>query len=131
MTERRRTHSNPDFEARFAYTRGLRVGNVVHIAGTAASEPDGSVTPGGMGPQTERCLTIIKTALEDLGATLAEVVRIRIYVTDIAQFEAVGGPLRAAFADHPPTSTLVEVSALVDPEMLVEIEAEAIIDGGD
>ena len=131
MTERRRVHSNPEFERRFAYCRAVRVGGVVHVSGTAASEPDGSVTAGGMGPQTERCLSIIEQALDGLGGGMSDVVRIRIYVTDISQFEAVGEPLRRAFSDSPPASTLVEVSALVDPEMVVEIEAEAIIDGAD
>ncbi len=131
MTERRRVHSNPEFERRFAYCRAVRVGDVIHVSGTAASEADGSVTPGGMGPQTERCLRIIEGAIGELGGGMSDVVRIRIYVTDITQFEGVAEPLRRAFGDSPPTSTLVEVSGLVDAEMLVEIEAEAIIDGGD
>ena len=131
MTERQRVHSNPEFERRFAYCRAVRVGDVIHVSGTAASEADGSVTPGGMGPQTERCLSIIERALDDLGGGMADVVRIRIYVTDIHQFDGVAEPLRLAFGDSPPTSTLVEVSALIDPEMLVEIEAEAIIDATD
>ena len=128
MTDRQRTHSNPDFEARFAYCRALRVGNLIHVSGTAAVEEDGSVTPGGAGPQTARCLAIIKAAVEDLGGSLADVVRLRMYITDISQTDSMGAHLRAAFADAPPTSTLVEVSGLVDPEMIVEIEAEAIID---
>lgn len=128
MTNRRRSHSNPEFETRFAYCRALRVGNLIHVSGTAAVEDDGSVTPGGAGPQTARCLAIIKAALEELGGSLADVVRLRMYITDIDQTESMGEHLRAAFADAPPTSTLVEVSGLVDPEMVVEIEAEAITD---
>ena len=128
MTERIRVHSNPDFEARFAYCRAIRVGNLVHVSGTAAVEPDGSVTPGGVGPQTARCLAIIRAALEEQGASLDDVVRVRIYITDISQHEATAEHLQAAFGAAPPTSTMVEVSGLVDPEMMVEIEAEAIID---
>ena len=128
MTERRRTSSGGPFEKRFAYCRALRVGNQIHVSGTAAVEPDGSVTPGGVGPQTARCLAIIEAALDDLGASLADVVRIRIYITDIEQYEATGEHLRAAFSDAPPTATMVEVSGLIDPEMIVEIEADAIID---
>ena len=128
MTDRDRTHSNPHFEARFAYSRAVRVGNQIHVSGTAAVEPDGSVTPGGIGPQTARCLAIIAGALDDLGGTLTDVVRVRIYVTDVSQFEALAEHLQAAFADAPPASTLVEVSGLIDPDMLVEIEADAIID---
>ena len=128
MIDRQRTHSNPAFEARFAYCRALRVGSLIHVSGTAAVEEDGSVTPGGAGPQTARCLAIIKAAIEDLGGSLADVVRLRMYITDIGLAESMGEHLRAAFADHPPTSTLVEVSGLIDPEMVIEIEAEAIID---
>lgn len=131
MSKRQRTHSNPDFEARFAYCRALRVGNLIHVSGTAAVEPDGSVTPGGAGPQTARCLEIIRAAIEDLGGSLADVVRLRMYITDIGQAASMGEHLRAAFADSPPTSTLFEVSGLVEPEMIVEIEAEAVIDAAD
>ncbi|MCY3732967.1 MAG: RidA family protein [Chloroflexi bacterium] len=131
MTERQRTHSNLAFEARFGYCRALRVGNLIHVSGTAAVETDGSVTPGGAGAQTARCLEIIEAAIEDLGGTLADIVRLRMYITDINQAALMGELLRSAFADTPPTSTLVEVSGLVDPEMIVEIEAEAIIDATD
>lgn len=131
MIDRQRTHSNPAFEARFAYCRALRVGNLIHVSGTAAVEEDGSVTPGGVGPQTARCLEIIRTAIEDLRGSLTDVVRLRMYITDISLTDSMGEHLRSAFADAPPTSTLVEVTALVDPEMLVEIEAEAIIDPPD
>lgn len=131
MTERQRTQSTSPFEHRFAYARAVRVGNQIHVSGTAAIEPDGSVTPGGAGPQTARCLEIIRAALEELGASFADVVRTRIYLTDISQYEIVGEHHRAAFADAPPAATMVEVTALIDPDMLVEIEAEAIIDAAD
>ncbi len=98
------------------------------MSGTAAVESDDSVTRGGGGPQTARCLAIIEAALTELGARLSDVVRIRIYITDISQYEATAAPLRAAFADTPPTATLVEVSGLLEPKMMIEIEAEAIID---
>lgn len=131
MTERQRTSSGGPFEERFAYCRAVRVGNQIHVSGTAAVEPDGRVTPGGVGPQTAQCLTIIGDALSDLGGSLADVVRVRIFITDISQHEATGEHLRAAFGDHPPAATMVEVSGLIDPEMLVEIEADAIIDAAD
>ncbi len=131
MIERRRVQSGSPLEAQFAYCRAIRVGNQVHVSGTAAFEPDGSVTPGGVGPQTARCIQIIEAALSELGATLADVVRTRLYITDISQYQAMAEHLRAAFADARPTSTLVEVSALIDPEMIVEIEVEAIIDAAD
>ena len=102
MSERRRTSSGGPFEQRFAYCRAVRVGNQIHISGTAAVEADGSVTPGGVGPQTARCLAIISAALVDLGGSLADVVRVRIYISDIGEYEATGEHLRAAFGDAPP-----------------------------
>ncbi|MDE2745093.1 MAG: RidA family protein [Chloroflexota bacterium] len=131
MSERRRTSSSGPFEERFGYCRAIRVGNQVHVSGTAAVEADGRVTQGGMGPQTARCLAIIGDAIVNLGGSLADVVRVRIYVTDISQYEATGAHLRAAFGDHPPAATMVEVSGLIDPEMLVEIEVDAVIDAAD
>lgn len=131
MSNRQRTHSNKQFEDRFAYCRAIRVGDLVHVSGTAAVEPDGSVAPGGVGPQTARCLAIIEASLQDLGASMSDVVRVRIYITDIGEYQATADHLRRAFADAPPTSTMVEVTGLIDPEMMVEIEAEAIIDAAD
>jgi len=127
MITRERTSSGGPFEERFGYCRAVRVGNQIHVSGTAAVEQDGRVTPGGVGAQTARCLTIIGDALADLGGSLADVVRVRIYITDIGQYEATGEHLRAAFGDHPPAATMVEVSGLIDPEMLVEIEVDAVI----
>ena len=131
MTKRQRTSSGGPFERRFAYCRAVRVGDTIHVSGTAAVEPDGRVTPGGMGAQTARCLNIIDDALADLGGSLADVVRVRMYVTDIGQHEETGDHLRAAFGDHPPAATMVEVTGLIDPAMMIEIEADAIIDAGD
>lgn len=131
MTKRQRTSSGGPFEQRFGYCRAVRAGNQIHVSGTAAVEADGSVTPGGVGPQTARCLAIIESALLDLGSSLADVVRIRIFITDITQYEATGEHLRAAFGEHPPAATMVEVSGLIDPAMLVEIEADAISGAAD
>jgi isochorismate pyruvate lyase len=131
MSDRRRTSSGGPFEERFAYCRAVRAGSQIFISGSAAVEPDGQVTPGGVGPQTARCLAIIEDALSDLGGRMSNVVRVRIYITDISQFEATGEHLQAAFANSPPAATMVEVSGLVDPQMMVEIEADAIIDAAD
>lgn len=127
MITRERTSSGGPFEERFGYCRAVRVGNQIHLSGTAAVEPDGRVTPGGVGAQTARCLAIIGDALADLGGSLADVVRVRIYITDIGEYEATGDHLRAAFGAHPPAATMVEVSGLIDPEMLVEIEVDAVL----
>ena len=98
------------------------------VTGTAAVGEDGEVI--GVGDaytQTKRCLEIIETALKDAGAALEDVVRTRIFVTNISQWEAVGRAHGEMFGEIFPATTMVEVSALIDPDMLVEIEADAII----
>ena len=125
---RRHTQSASPFESQFGYCRAVRVGNQIIVSGTAAIEPDGSVTDGDAGVQAARCLAIIESALVELGASLRDVVRTRIYLTDVSQYPLVGEAHRAAFGDVRPAATLVEVSALIDPAMLVEIEVDAIID---
>ena len=124
---RQRAHSNPTFEAQFGYARAVRTGRWIHVSGTAATEADGRVTPGGAGPQAERCLAIIQAALAELGGSLQDVVRTRMYLTDINDYQTVGAVHQAAFAEVRPASTLVAVSALIDPAMLVEIEADALL----
>ena len=131
MTTRRSSQSASPFETQFGYARAVRVGNLIHVSGTAALEPDGSVTPGGAGPQTERCLAIIASALAELDSSLADVVRTRIFISDIRQYPAVGEVHHATFADVRPAATMVEVSALIHPDMIVEIEADAVIDAAD
>jgi isochorismate pyruvate lyase len=124
----RRTFSGAPWEEAVGYCRALRAGNVVYVTGTAPVDPDGSVhAPGDGYPQTVRCLEIIRGALESLGASLQDVVRTRMFVTDINRWEEYGQAHREAFGDHPPTTTLVEVGSLIHPDMLIEIEAEAVI----
>ncbi|HEU4570240.1 MAG TPA: RidA family protein [Gemmatimonadales bacterium] len=111
------------------YSRATRVGERVVVAGTTGLGPDGRVVPGGMEAQARQALRNIVAALEQLGARPADVVRTRIFVTDISQWEAAGRAHGEVFADIRPASTMVEVRRLIDPEMLVEIEAEAIVVG--
>ena len=110
-----------------AYSRAVRVGSSVHVAGTAGVESDGQVR-GDAYAQTVRALAIIKDALAQSGAALADVVRTRIYVTDIGQWEAVGRAHGEIFGAVRPASTMVEVNRLIHPSMLVEIEADAVIE---
>ncbi len=131
MTSRRSTQSASPFEEQFAFARAVRVGNLIHVSGTAAIEPDGTVTPGGAGPQTRRCLAIIESALTELDSSLSDVVRTRIFITDISQYPAVAEAHHSAFADIRPAATMVEVSALIHPDMVIEIEADAVIDAAD
>jgi len=110
------------------YSRAVRVDHHVYVAGTTAVGADGRVVgPGDPRAQTIHILQVIQRALEEAGARLDHVVRTRIYVTDIRQWDAIGRAHGEFFRDIRPAATMVEVRRLIDPEMLVEIEADAII----
>jgi len=125
-----RVHSGAPWEAVVGYCRALRAGNLVYVTGTAPVAEDGSSVhaPGDAYAQTRRCLDIIGSALAGLGVGMENVTRTRIFVTDITRWEEYGRAHREVFGAHPPTTTLVEVRALIHPDMLVEIEADAVAD---
>jgi enamine deaminase RidA (YjgF/YER057c/UK114 family) len=121
--------SGTKWEPIVGYSRVVKVGKFVYVSGTTATDSQGNVV--GMedaGAQTIQALKNIQRALESVGARLEDMVRTRIYVTDIKRWEEVGKAHGAFFKEIRPTTTMVEVKALVNPEMLVEIEAEAVLD---
>ncbi len=114
-------------EAAVGYSRAVRVGDAVYVSGTTATRDGALVGAGDAAAQTRQILANLAWALEQAGATLADVVRYRVFVTDIGIWPQVAAELVRAFGDIRPANTLVAINGLVDPEMLVEIEADAIV----
>jgi isochorismate pyruvate lyase len=127
MTPVSRAYSHAPWETEVGYCRAVRAGDHIYVTGTAPVADDGGVfAPGDGYAQARRCLEIIRKALNDLGAGLEHVVRTRMFVTDIKRWPEFGRAHREFFATHPPATTMVEVRALIHPDMLIEIEADAV-----
>jgi enamine deaminase RidA (YjgF/YER057c/UK114 family) len=122
MTERRNVSSGSEFEELVGYSRAVRTGPFVVVAGTTAPGDD-------IAAQTREALRRTEIALREVGASMTDVVRTRIYVTDISMWREVGAVHAAVFGDIRPAATMVEVSALISPELMVEIEVDAFLDG--
>lgn len=129
MSEKRRNHSSgTTWEARYGYSRAVRVGRTIHVSGTTPTDEKTEIV--GVGDpyaQTVRTIANIRSALEALDARLEDVVRTRIYVIRIDDWEAVGRAFNEHFSRIRPAATLIEVSRLIHPDVLVEIEAEAYL----
>ncbi len=129
QTPRQRASSGSPYESRIGISRGVRAGRFISIAGTAPLSADGqTVAPGDAAAQARRCFEIIAAALAQLGASLSDVVRTRILLTRIEDWEAVAQVHGEFFKDIRPANTTMQVVRFIDPDWLVEIEADAVID---
>ena len=128
---RTRVSSGSPYEPKVGISRAVRAGSIVTVAGTAPLGPDGrTVGRGDPTAQARRCLEIIATALADAGASLQHVVRTRILLTRIEDWQSVAAVHGEIFRDIRPVNTIMQVSRFIDPDWLVEIEADAVIDEG-
>jgi enamine deaminase RidA (YjgF/YER057c/UK114 family) len=121
--------SGSPYEPKVGISRAVRVGNIISVAGTAPLGPDGrTVGRGDAGAQARRCLEIIAAALEKAGASMTQVVRTRILLTRIDDWQAVAAVHGEFFRDIRPVNTIMQISRFIDPDWLVEIEADAVVD---
>jgi enamine deaminase RidA (YjgF/YER057c/UK114 family) len=126
--KRQNISSGSPFEKSIGFSRAVRIGNIISVSGTAPIADDGSPAfPGDLYNQTRRCLAIIERAICEAGGTLENVIRTRMFLTDITRWEEAARAHGELFADIRPAATMVEVKGLINPEWLVEMEADCVI----
>ena len=130
LSDRSNYSSGTPWESIAGYSRAVRVGNIIEVAGTTAVDAEGQVVGAGdIGEQTDYIYNKIRNALNDAGSKMSDVIRTRMYLTDINDWETVARVHGDIFSDIKPVSTLVEVSGLIDEELLIEIEVSAVVSG--
>ena len=130
LSDRSNYSSGAPWESIAGYSRAVRVGNIIEVAGTTAVDTEGQVVGAGdISKQTGYIFNKIRNALNDAGSKMSDVVRTRMYLTDINDWETVARVHGDIFSDIKPVSTLVEVSGLIDEELLIEIEVSAVVSG--
>ena len=128
--ERILVSSGANWEEKVGYSRAVRTGPHIHVSGTTATDEKGNIVgEGDAYKQTVQAINNIQMALEEADASLTDIVRTRLFVTDIDQWETIGGAHAEAFGEIRPATSMVEVNQLISPELLVEIEATAVVTG--
>ncbi len=128
--ERRLVPADSPFAPTVGYSRAVRVGDQIHVSGTAAVMPDGAPPPTDAYAQARRCLEIVLEALAELGARPEDVVRTRVYITSAEDWEEIGRAHGEIFGEIRPASAMLVITGLLDPRFLVEIEADAVVPAG-
>ena len=130
LSERSNYSSGAPWESIAGYSRAVRIGNIIEVAGTTAVDTEGQVVGAGdISKQTDYIFNKMRNALNDAGSKMSDVIRTRMYLTDINDWETVARVHGDIFSDIKPVSTLVEVSGLIDEELLIEIEVSAVVTG--
>ncbi len=129
ISNRQRSFTKAPWESEVGYCRAIKAGNQIFITGTAPVDQNGAVFASGDAyEQAKRCFTIIQETLKSMDTPMESIVRTRMFVTDISRWREFGRAHKEFFAEFPPATTMVEVKSLIDPKMLIEVEADAVID---